>query len=165
MAVEKLDLSENRPKRSDRKCIGDRRRSFIGHPDATHFRRKFCERVFQQLQAITLRTGLRECNPFAIRSLVLHCFSWTSVPSVALHVVECTFSRGFECYLRRSIFKRLPVSAIRAFGRFVGNMSRLTCEMAMLRQRWKWAAIKGCSWLLSLRPNTLRPQQPPSEGI
>jgi hypothetical protein len=51
VAVEKLDLSENRPKRSDQKCIGGRRKSFIGHPDATHFRRKFCERVFQQLQA------------------------------------------------------------------------------------------------------------------
>ena len=54
VAVEKLDLPEDRPKRSDQKCIGDRRTSFIGHPDATHFRRKFCERVFQQLQAITL---------------------------------------------------------------------------------------------------------------
>jgi hypothetical protein len=50
VAVEKLDLSENRPKRSDQKCIGDRRKSLIGHPDATHFRRKFCERVFQQLR-------------------------------------------------------------------------------------------------------------------
>jgi hypothetical protein len=52
--VEKVDLSENRPKRSDQKCIGDRRKSFIGHPDATHFRRGFCERVFQQLQALFL---------------------------------------------------------------------------------------------------------------
>jgi hypothetical protein len=26
----------------------------IGHPDATLFRRKFCERVFQQPQAVTL---------------------------------------------------------------------------------------------------------------
>jgi len=48
VAVEKLDLSENRPKRGDQKCIEDRRKSFIGHPDATHFRRKVCERVFQQ---------------------------------------------------------------------------------------------------------------------
>src|SRR5713101_6199624 len=64
VAVEKLDLSENRPKRSDQKCIGDRRKSFIGHPDATHFRRKFCERVFQQLQAITLTTqGFRKASP------------------------------------------------------------------------------------------------------
>ena len=53
VAVEKLDLSENRPKRSDQKCIGDRRKSFIGHPDATHFRQKFCERVFQQLRLFT----------------------------------------------------------------------------------------------------------------
>jgi hypothetical protein len=30
-----------------------RRKSFIGHPDATHFRRKFCERVFQQPRLIT----------------------------------------------------------------------------------------------------------------
>src|SRR5205814_1885019 len=56
VAVEKVDLSENRPKRSDQKCIGDQRKSFIGHPDATHFRRKLCERVFQQLQAMTLTT-------------------------------------------------------------------------------------------------------------
>jgi hypothetical protein len=48
VGVEKLDLSENRPKRGEQKCIGDRRKSFIGHPDATHFRQKFCERVFQQ---------------------------------------------------------------------------------------------------------------------
>src|SRR6266487_1903219 len=53
VAVEKLDLSDNRPKRGDQKCIGDRRKSFIGHPDATHFRRKFCERVFQQLRLLT----------------------------------------------------------------------------------------------------------------
>jgi hypothetical protein len=53
VAVEKLDLSESRPKRSEQKCTGDRRKSSIGHPDATHFRRKFCERVFQQLRLIS----------------------------------------------------------------------------------------------------------------
>jgi hypothetical protein len=58
VAVEKLDLPENQPKRSDQKCIGDRRKSFIGHPDATHFRRKFGERVFQQPQAITPTTPM-----------------------------------------------------------------------------------------------------------
>src|SRR5882724_11910669 len=57
VAVEKLDLSENRPKRSDQKCIGDRRKSFIGHPDATHFWWKFCERVFQQLRLFTSTTA------------------------------------------------------------------------------------------------------------
>jgi transposase len=31
VAVEKLGLPENQPKRSDQKCIGDRRKSFIGH--------------------------------------------------------------------------------------------------------------------------------------
>jgi hypothetical protein len=36
----------------------DRRKSFIEHPDAMHFRRKFCERVFQQLQAITPTTDI-----------------------------------------------------------------------------------------------------------
>jgi hypothetical protein len=36
------------------------------------------------------------CDPFAIRFLVYDCFSRTSVPSVALHVVEFTFSGGFE---------------------------------------------------------------------
>ncbi len=37
--------------------IGENR--FIGHPDATHFRQKFCERVFQQLRLIaTVTFGL-----------------------------------------------------------------------------------------------------------
>jgi hypothetical protein len=65
VAVEKLDLSENRPKRSDQKCIGDRRKSFIGHPDATHFRRKFCERVFQQLPFFPARNSSTCVNGFA----------------------------------------------------------------------------------------------------
>jgi len=35
--------------------------------------------------------GQRISDPFAIHLLLLDCFSCTSVPSVALHVVQCTF--------------------------------------------------------------------------
>jgi len=38
-----------------------RRKSFIGHPDATHFRLNFGERVFQQLQAFTPTTACPTC--------------------------------------------------------------------------------------------------------
>jgi hypothetical protein len=41
---------------------------------------------------------------FAIRLLVYHCFSLIFAPSVALHVVEFTFSGGFESYLRSHFF-------------------------------------------------------------
>src|SRR6266478_7683576 len=75
VAVEKLDLSENRPKRSDQKCIGDRRKSFIGHPDATHFRRKFCERVFQQLRLFT--TSLTRSAVSRYLGLFFHDFERT----------------------------------------------------------------------------------------
>jgi hypothetical protein len=37
VAVEKLDISENQDELRDRKCPGDPRKSFIGHPDATLF--------------------------------------------------------------------------------------------------------------------------------
>jgi hypothetical protein len=50
VGVEKLGLSENRVENGDQKCIRGTRKSFIGHPDATHFRQKFAEGVFQQLQ-------------------------------------------------------------------------------------------------------------------
>ena len=33
----------------------------------------------------------RRYDPFAIRQLVYHCFPYTSMPSVALHVVELAF--------------------------------------------------------------------------
>jgi hypothetical protein len=56
VAVEKVAFLEKLPKFGDRKCPGDPRESFIEHPDAMHFRRKFCERVFQQLQALALTT-------------------------------------------------------------------------------------------------------------
>ena len=44
--------------------------------------------------------GRNPCDPHAIRLSFYHCFPCTSVPSVALHVVEFTFARGFESYLR-----------------------------------------------------------------
>jgi hypothetical protein len=94
VGVEKLDLSENRPKRSDQKCIGDRRKSFIGHPDATHFRRKFCERVFQQLQAIT-RFDCWSVSVMAIfeqlRRAVLACWTFCRKRGVGLLVLETGF--------------------------------------------------------------------------
>jgi hypothetical protein len=34
VAVEKLDISEIRANSGDRKCPGDQRESFVGHPDA-----------------------------------------------------------------------------------------------------------------------------------
>jgi hypothetical protein len=34
VGVEKLDLSEKRPELGDRKCLGEQRKSFIGHPNA-----------------------------------------------------------------------------------------------------------------------------------
>jgi len=38
------------------------------------------------------------CDPFAIRFRVYQCFPTTFVPSVALHVVEFTFSGGFDSF-------------------------------------------------------------------
>jgi len=34
VAVEKLEISEIRTNLGDRKCLGDPRKSFVGHPDA-----------------------------------------------------------------------------------------------------------------------------------
>jgi hypothetical protein len=53
VAVEKLRFQETRLKMGDRKCIANQRRSFIGHPSASQFRRKSYERVFQQLRLFT----------------------------------------------------------------------------------------------------------------
>ncbi len=39
-------------------------------------------------------------NPF----VVLQCFPCTTVPSVLLHVVECTFSGGFDSHTLPSVF-------------------------------------------------------------
>jgi hypothetical protein len=38
------------------------------------------------------------CDPFAIRLLVSHCLRRTFMPSVVLHVVEFTFSGGFDSH-------------------------------------------------------------------
>src|ERR1039457_638940 len=53
VAVEKVRSSENWLKMGDRKCIGDQRKSFIGHPGATIFQRDPRERVFQQLRDLS----------------------------------------------------------------------------------------------------------------
>ena|SRR5271165_1077543 len=59
VGVEKLRFSKHRLKMSDRKCIEIRRRSFIGHPSASQFRRRFYERVFQQLRTLSFtKVGL-----------------------------------------------------------------------------------------------------------
>ena len=58
VAVEKLRFSENQLETSDRKCIGNRRRSFIGHPSATSFSRRVSVRVFQQLHDVSTAIGL-----------------------------------------------------------------------------------------------------------
>jgi hypothetical protein len=57
------------------------------------------------------------CDPFAIRLSSYHCFSGTSVPSVALHVVEFTFARGFDSYRAHHLFNHLPesMSWVRSF--------------------------------------------------
>lgn len=51
-------------------------------------------------------------DAFAIRFSSCHCFPCTSVPSVALHVVEFTFARGFESYLRSHSFNGLALFAL-----------------------------------------------------
>ena len=47
VAVEKVRFPEIRLKMGDQKCICGRRKSFIGHPSASIFRRDLWERVFQ----------------------------------------------------------------------------------------------------------------------
>ena len=56
VGVEKVRFPENRLQMGDQKCIRGRRRSFIGHPSATIFRRDLCKRVFQQPLAISQAT-------------------------------------------------------------------------------------------------------------
>jgi hypothetical protein len=84
----------------------------------------------------SVRVGQKVSNPFAIRLSVLHCFSCTSVPPVALQVVECKFSRGFESYLGAILSERL-------LKRCVSRLSRLRAfftplprgrELCLLRQ-------------------------------
>jgi hypothetical protein len=37
VGVEKVDIHKNGVILGDRKCLGDQRKSFVGHPDATLF--------------------------------------------------------------------------------------------------------------------------------
>jgi hypothetical protein len=59
VAVEKLAVYRIRRKLGDGKCLGDPRKSFIEHPGAILFSPNFLRGVFQQPQAITLKT--RQC--------------------------------------------------------------------------------------------------------
>jgi len=59
VAVEKVAFLEKLSKFGDRKCPGDSRESFIGHPDAILFSRFSREGVFQQPQAISLIDRIR----------------------------------------------------------------------------------------------------------
>src|ERR1022692_277652 len=57
VAVEKLHFLQNSRNLGDRKCLlGKPRKSFVGHPNAILFLRISREGVFQQPQAITLKT-------------------------------------------------------------------------------------------------------------
>jgi hypothetical protein len=49
-------LASKRQNLGDRKCLGDPRKSLIGHPDAISFSRISGFGLFQQPQAITLKT-------------------------------------------------------------------------------------------------------------
>jgi hypothetical protein len=60
VAVEKLILPKNLLKSGDRKYPDDPRESFIAHPDAILFLRFSLSGVFQQPQAIPLRTPVNE---------------------------------------------------------------------------------------------------------
>jgi hypothetical protein len=62
VAVEKLGFPKISANSGDRKCLGDPRKSFVGHPDALRFWQISRKRVFQQPQAITLTTPVNECN-------------------------------------------------------------------------------------------------------
>jgi hypothetical protein len=53
VAVEKVAFLEKLSKFGDRKCPGDPRESFIGHPDAILFSRLSREGVFQQPRLIS----------------------------------------------------------------------------------------------------------------
>src|SRR5208282_5190288 len=50
------------------------------------------------------------CDPFAIRLLVYHCFPHTFMPSVALHVIEFTLSRGFDSHTLPPVFNNLQTA-------------------------------------------------------
>jgi hypothetical protein len=48
VGVEKVDIHKNGAILGDRKCLGDPRKSFVGHSDATQFGTSSSRRVFQQ---------------------------------------------------------------------------------------------------------------------
>src|SRR2546430_16283232 len=58
VGVEKVHFPQNSENLGDRKCLGKSRKSFVGHPDAILFLRISQKGVFQQPQAITVRTRL-----------------------------------------------------------------------------------------------------------
>jgi hypothetical protein len=56
VAVEKVHFPQNTQHLGDGKCLGKPRKSFVGHPDAILVLRISREGVFQQQQAISLKT-------------------------------------------------------------------------------------------------------------
>ena len=76
------------------------------------------------------RVGKRvTCHSPAIKT-ALHSLRSQKAPSVALYVVEITFARGFESYLRSHSFSRLQRSAICA------QSVKLTSKR--VPQLWNW---------------------------
>jgi hypothetical protein len=56
VGVEKVPFSRNSENLEDRKCLAKLRKSFVGLPNAKFFRPFSGEGVFQQPQALALRT-------------------------------------------------------------------------------------------------------------
>jgi hypothetical protein len=54
---------------------------------------------------------IRTCRSPAVKT-ALHCLTSLKLPSVALYVVETTFSSRFESYLRSHSFSGLPLRAL-----------------------------------------------------
>jgi hypothetical protein len=70
VAVEKVRFPEIRLKMGDQKCICGRRKSFIGHPSASIFRRDLWERVFQHPRLLSpTMSGSTLGNEVAFSSL------------------------------------------------------------------------------------------------
>ena len=65
-----VDIHKNGVILGDRKCLGDPRKSFVGHPDATQFGTSSSRRVFQQPQLQELRKERRRAQSGANRSPV-----------------------------------------------------------------------------------------------
>src|ERR1035438_441853 len=56
VAVEKLEMLKIGRKFGDRKCLPESRKSFVAHPSAKFFLAVSANRVFQQPQALALKT-------------------------------------------------------------------------------------------------------------